>query len=259
MRTTLSLDDDVAALLEQIAEGERHHFQAGRERRSSGRSGTLELTRRTPGISHPAGRSGELLFSQTWNKCLGGSGRGGNGAGRQMILVDVNLLVYAWDRRAPLHERAVRWLDGKLSESARVGLPWSACSASCVWSPIPASTREPAPVNVGVAAGGALAERPAMPGYRCRGIATRRSWDAFLIRLGGGAKTDSRRPSGSSGDRARTRPVLDRRRFCAIRRLAMGESSEPQFGSWVAIGAPNPPPRGGWRGRSARASGGACR
>ena len=41
-----------------------------------------------------------------------------------MIVVDVNLLVYAWDRRAALHETAVRWLDGKLSESARVGLPW---------------------------------------------------------------------------------------------------------------------------------------
>ena len=36
-----------------------------------------------------------------------------------MILVDVNLLVYAWDRRAALHETAVRWLDRKLSESAR--------------------------------------------------------------------------------------------------------------------------------------------
>jgi predicted nucleic acid-binding protein len=35
-----------------------------------------------------------------------------------MILVDVNLLVYAWDRRAPLHETAVRWLDRELSESA---------------------------------------------------------------------------------------------------------------------------------------------
>ena len=41
-----------------------------------------------------------------------------------MILVDVNLLVYAWDRGSPLHEAAVQWLDGKLSESARVGLPW---------------------------------------------------------------------------------------------------------------------------------------
>jgi toxin-antitoxin system PIN domain toxin len=41
-----------------------------------------------------------------------------------MILVDVNLLVYAWDRRNAQHATAIRWLDGKLSESARVGLPW---------------------------------------------------------------------------------------------------------------------------------------
>jgi hypothetical protein len=41
-----------------------------------------------------------------------------------MILVDVNLLVYAWDRGAALHEAAVQWLDGKLSGSVRVGLPW---------------------------------------------------------------------------------------------------------------------------------------
>ena len=41
-----------------------------------------------------------------------------------MILVDVNLLVYAWDRNAPQHAAAVRWLDSKLSESTRVGLPW---------------------------------------------------------------------------------------------------------------------------------------
>jgi predicted nucleic acid-binding protein len=32
-----------------------------------------------------------------------------------MILVDVNLLVYAFDRGAALHEPAIRWLDGKLS------------------------------------------------------------------------------------------------------------------------------------------------
>lgn len=41
-----------------------------------------------------------------------------------MILVDVNLLVYAWDSRSPNHESARTWLDAKLSASARVGLPW---------------------------------------------------------------------------------------------------------------------------------------
>jgi toxin-antitoxin system PIN domain toxin len=41
-----------------------------------------------------------------------------------MILVDVNLLVYAWDRRSPHNDAAIAWLDGKLSGSGRVGLPW---------------------------------------------------------------------------------------------------------------------------------------
>lgn len=41
-----------------------------------------------------------------------------------MILVDVNLLVYAWDLRSPHHEPARSWLDARLSETARVALPW---------------------------------------------------------------------------------------------------------------------------------------
>ena len=41
-----------------------------------------------------------------------------------MILVDVNILVYAWDARSPLHHPARQWLDLKLSGPTRVGLPW---------------------------------------------------------------------------------------------------------------------------------------
>ena len=41
-----------------------------------------------------------------------------------MILVDANLLVYAANQAAPEHERARQWLDGHLSGTARVGLPW---------------------------------------------------------------------------------------------------------------------------------------
>jgi toxin-antitoxin system PIN domain toxin len=41
-----------------------------------------------------------------------------------VILVDVNLLVYAWDAGAPRHEAARSWLDARLSEPARVALPW---------------------------------------------------------------------------------------------------------------------------------------
>lgn len=41
-----------------------------------------------------------------------------------MILLDVNLLVYAHDGNSPAHERARLWLDARLSGSAPVGFPW---------------------------------------------------------------------------------------------------------------------------------------
>ena len=41
-----------------------------------------------------------------------------------MILVDTNILIYAFMVGAPSHEAALAWLDRQLSGSARVGLPW---------------------------------------------------------------------------------------------------------------------------------------
>ena len=41
-----------------------------------------------------------------------------------MILVDVNLLVYAWDSAAMDHVAARDWPDAQLSGGTRVGLPW---------------------------------------------------------------------------------------------------------------------------------------
>jgi toxin-antitoxin system PIN domain toxin len=41
-----------------------------------------------------------------------------------MILLDVNLLVYASDPQSPKYSFAKTWLDARLSESARVGIPW---------------------------------------------------------------------------------------------------------------------------------------
>ncbi len=41
-----------------------------------------------------------------------------------MILVDVNLLIYAHVRQMPQHEPANRWLDTALNGPAPVGLPW---------------------------------------------------------------------------------------------------------------------------------------
>lgn len=41
-----------------------------------------------------------------------------------MILVDANLLIYAIDSDAPLHEPARQWLEETLSGTTHVGIPW---------------------------------------------------------------------------------------------------------------------------------------
>jgi toxin-antitoxin system PIN domain toxin len=41
-----------------------------------------------------------------------------------VILLDVNLLVYAHVVNAPQHTRARDWLDGRLAGPGRVGFPW---------------------------------------------------------------------------------------------------------------------------------------
>lgn len=46
-----------------------------------------------------------------------------------MILVDANLLVYAHVSDYAEHLRAREWLDQKLGEPARVGLPWESTLA----------------------------------------------------------------------------------------------------------------------------------
>lgn len=41
-----------------------------------------------------------------------------------MILVDANLLLYAYDSSSTHHERARRWLEAALSGPEPIGLPW---------------------------------------------------------------------------------------------------------------------------------------
>ena len=41
-----------------------------------------------------------------------------------MIVVDANLIIYAIDTDAPLHRPAREWLEGALSGTTRIGLPW---------------------------------------------------------------------------------------------------------------------------------------
>ncbi len=42
-----------------------------------------------------------------------------------MIIVDVNLLIYAVNRDAPMHRKAKSWLEAVISGTETVGLPWN--------------------------------------------------------------------------------------------------------------------------------------
>jgi uncharacterized protein len=46
-----------------------------------------------------------------------------------VILIDANLLIYAHIQTYSQHAAAREWLDGRLSESAPVGLPWTSLLA----------------------------------------------------------------------------------------------------------------------------------
>ncbi len=41
-----------------------------------------------------------------------------------MRIIDVNILVYATNRDAPLHSRAKEWLNGVMSGEGSIALPW---------------------------------------------------------------------------------------------------------------------------------------
>lgn len=43
-----------------------------------------------------------------------------------MIVPDINLLVYAYNRQAPHHAKAKTWWEGLLNGSEPVGMPWAA-------------------------------------------------------------------------------------------------------------------------------------
>jgi hypothetical protein len=42
-----------------------------------------------------------------------------------VILVDVNLLIYATSKRAAQHRSALAWFEAQLNGPSRVGLPWA--------------------------------------------------------------------------------------------------------------------------------------
>ena len=64
-----------------------------------------------------------------------------------MILVDVNLLLYAVNPAAAQHDAAREWLDARLDGPSKVGLPWPSLLAFVRIATHPRVFRPPAPVK----------------------------------------------------------------------------------------------------------------
>ena len=64
-----------------------------------------------------------------------------------MILIDANLLVYAYAASSPYHQRAREWLDERLNGTARVGLPWASLLAFLRLVTNPRVYERPAPID----------------------------------------------------------------------------------------------------------------
>ena len=64
-----------------------------------------------------------------------------------MILVDANLLLYAYVRNYPQHKRARTWLNRVLNDPRRVGLPWQSLLAFLRISTNPRAFAKPASIE----------------------------------------------------------------------------------------------------------------
>jgi hypothetical protein len=64
-----------------------------------------------------------------------------------LILVDANLLLYACLREAPEHDAARDWLDARLNDVPRVGLPWPSLLAFVRLIANPRAVARPQPVR----------------------------------------------------------------------------------------------------------------
>ena len=68
-----------------------------------------------------------------------------------MILVDVNLLIDATMTAAPGHQRARLWLQQRLSDTVRVGLPWASISGFIRFAGQPRAWERPMPPSRAIA------------------------------------------------------------------------------------------------------------
>jgi toxin-antitoxin system PIN domain toxin len=64
-----------------------------------------------------------------------------------LILLDANLLVYAYTPESPRHEPASAWLEEVLNGAAKVGLPWPTLLAFARLMGNPSVVSKPVPLN----------------------------------------------------------------------------------------------------------------
>lgn len=102
-----------------------------------------------------------------------------------MILPDINLLVFAYNRADPQHGPAKRWWEACLNGNDPVALPWVVSSGFIRLMTHPRVLRDPLGVNEAVAHVRSWLEQPCVlvpePGRKFPGLFFR-----FLARLGTG-------------------------------------------------------------------------
>jgi len=68
-----------------------------------------------------------------------------------MLLLDANLLIYAYDRKSPFHKSTRHWLDRALETEPVIGLPWISVLAfvritTHLGSPVPQTIEQAAAI-----------------------------------------------------------------------------------------------------------------
>jgi hypothetical protein len=64
-----------------------------------------------------------------------------------VILLDVNILIYAVNQDAPLHSRAKSWLEATISGTETIGVPWTVLLAFLRLTTRPGLFRNPMPLD----------------------------------------------------------------------------------------------------------------
>jgi toxin-antitoxin system PIN domain toxin len=91
-----------------------------------------------------------------------------------VILLDVNILIYAVNQDAPLHSRAKSWLEATISGTETIGVPWTVLLAFLRLTTRPGLFRNPMPLDASFDVIDSWLEQPSVsiidPGPRHRAI-----------------------------------------------------------------------------------------